>query len=753
MSRSGAAGAPWETPAGALQETVEDLRPDSRRRTLSGTSVSVTEVVLSQPTQSAPQATSDFGIAAVEEKVEVLNAGVRRTTRKSTVTSMHSLQAIREVPENSPASNSGDFGITLSSAEQTMRELQQLEQQVEVVARKEKENRLASIRYDVQAKGSTEPRRSSAPALLRAVTDARQTEGARKRERARTTIRHADANGGTINFAELAALAAVEDDTDDDEDDEDDDEAEKAKMEAARNARTRQHTVNHSGAAVATRDFEARRRFQTIGGNSLKPRGSISGPMNPFVSALNGGRRYTTYNTNKTSRELSEILKLVPLQKVKVVESLQEWDDDDDEKENASPEQLYEHAQGKSQAREKRLTFACMNLEQEQPLGDAEVEVVTAKKEWDDSDEEVNDKQFEESIIDKRETRRTLAMAEIMKDQVVADAEVEVVAEVVEWADADSDEDVNDKQFEEIVVNKRETRRTLAQVELMKDQVVPDVEVEVMEENQEWSGGVDLDDEDDHIPREKAAASAFQAREKRLTVAFDELQKELQLADAELAVTTEEKEWAADPDSDEDVDEKAAENQRERRNTANFSAREKRLTIAVEEMQKELIVADTELEVQTEFKEWDAGAESDEDVENVLDKRNTQAFEQREKRLTLAAGMLENEVMIGDAEMVVNKEAKEWADGGDSDEDIEGFDKLAKRASVSFSAREQRITMALMKLDQEGWVGNNEVMEKRLNEDDGIAYSRQEFLDYFGDEEGARRWDRSVQAGSVNGHS
>jgi len=455
---------------------------------------------------------------------------------------------------------------------------------------------------------------------------------------------------------------------------------------------------------------------------------------------------------------LSEILKLVPLQKLKVVESLEEWgegDDDNDDKENASPEKLYEHAQGKSQAREKRLTFACKALEQEQPLGDAEVEVVAAKKEWteDDSDEEVNDKQFEEGVINKRETRRTLAQGELMKDQVFADAEVEVVAETSEWADEDSEDDADHTKQAAEIHNAREKRLTIADTVLQLNQIVPDAEVELMEEDQEWTGGADVDDEDDGILREKAAASAFQAREKRLTVAADELQKEMQLADAELAVTTEEKEWAADLDSDEEVDEKAVEKQRERRNSACFNAREKRLTIAADELKKELIVADIELEVKTEFKEWGADAESDEDTEKVRDKRNTQAFELREKRLTLVAEMLESEAMLGDAEMIVNEEAKEWPGGGDSDEDTPAFEKLATRASVTFQAREQRITVALLKLEEEGWLGVDEVMEKRINSDDGIAYTKEDFLEYFGEEDGLRKWDSSPQASGENGYS
>jgi len=563
----------------------------------------------------------------------------------------------------------------------------------------------------VKVKAPFECRRNSAPGILLGASGATQTELARKRERAKTTIRFADQNGGAINFAELAKLAAEGDDEDEEEDDYDD-EAEREKIAAAQKARMRQHTVNYSGAGVASNAFEARRRFQTIGpgsANSLKPRGSISGPINPFASGLSVGRRHTTYGANKTSRELSEILKLVPLKKVKVIESLMEWDEeDDDDKERGSPVQLYEDAQRQSQAREKRLTFACMALEQEQAIGDAEVAVVEAQREWigDDSDEEVDNK-FEESVVNKRETRRTMAQVELMKDLAVADAEVEVVAETSEWAGADSDDDEDHTKQAAAMRDAREKRLTIAETVLQLDQVVPDAEVEVMEEAREWAGGGDIDDEEDGIQREKAAALAFQAREKRLTVAMDELQKEEQLADAELPVKTEEKEWGADLDSDEDLDDQTAEDQHERHSSATFNAREKRLTIAAEELAKETIVADLELEVKEEGKEWNFDAESDEDIDTVREKRNVQAFETREKRLTMATEMLDNEAILGDAEMVVKEEAKEWLVGGDSDEET-SFDKLATRASVSYQAREQRITMSELALKQEGLTGDAE---------------------------------------------
>eukprot|EP00427_Karlodinium_veneficum_P041071 CAMPEP_0169266768 /NCGR_PEP_ID=MMETSP1016-20121227/46652_1 /TAXON_ID=342587 /ORGANISM="Karlodinium micrum, Strain CCMP2283" /LENGTH=215 /DNA_ID=CAMNT_0009350853 /DNA_START=59 /DNA_END=703 /DNA_ORIENTATION=+ len=41
---------------------------------------------------------------------------------------------------------------------------------------------------------------------------------------------------------------------------------------------------------------------------------------------------------------------------------------------------------------------------------------------------------------------------------------------------------------------------------------------------------------------------------------------------------------------------------------------------------------------------------------------------------------------------------------------------------------------------------NQEVLEKRTNMDDGIDYTRREFIELFGDEEGLRRWEQSPKA-------
>ena len=96
--------------------------------------------------------------------------------------------------------------------------------------------------------------------------------------------------------------------------------------------------------------------------------------------------------------------------------------------------------------------------------------------------------------------------------------------------------------------------------------------------------------------------------------------------------------------------------------------------------------------VVTEPKEW-AGEEDSED-EKPIERHASRSFEAREKRLTVAAVNLqdlsEGDKIVGDHEVAVVQQQKEWKDGEESEEETHSPDRVAKRASESFQKRESR---------------------------------------------------------------
>merc|ERR1711937_857680 len=114
-------------------------------------------------------------------------------------------------------------------------------------------------------------------------------------------------------------------------------------------------------------------------------------------------------------------------------------------------------------------------------------------------------------------------------------------------------------------------------------------------------------------------------------------------------------------------------------------------------MEKEIITADVEIDVKAETKEWAADADSDEeDVPKQLQRRASQAYDAREKRLSFAAQQMEKEHMLGDGEVTVKEEHKEWDGGSDSEEEASPiFNQLARRASLNYQEREKRLSIAV----------------------------------------------------------
>ncbi|OLP92920.1 hypothetical protein AK812_SmicGene25230 [Symbiodinium microadriaticum] len=98
--------------------------------------------------------------------------------------------------------------------------------------------------------------------------------------------------------------------------------------------------------------------------------------------------------------------------------------------------------------------------------------------------------------------------------------------------------------------------------------------------------------------------------------------------------------------------------------------------------------ASTEHPVVSEPKEWAGADESDDD--KPIEKHASRSFEARERRLTVAAVNLQSDKILGDQEVTVVDQQKEWKDGEESDEEASP-DRVAKRASQSFQKRESRL--------------------------------------------------------------
>merc|ERR1712232_224425 len=72
-----------------------------------------------------------------------------------------------------------------------------------------------------------------------------------------------------------------------------------------------------------------------------------------------------------------------------------------------------------------------------------------------------------------------------------------------------------------------------------------------------------------------------------------------------------------------------------------FEMRERRLTVAAEELDKGLTIGDNDVEVINEGKEWCELGGDDDDEKNGTEKHEAEVFEMRERRLIVSAEMLE----------------------------------------------------------------------------------------------------------------
>mmetsp|Transcript_65174 Transcript_65174/g.172673 ORF Transcript_65174/g.172673 Transcript_65174/m.172673 type:complete len:177 (-) Transcript_65174:180-710(-) len=168
-------------------------------------------------------------------------------------------------------------------------------------------------------------------------------------------------------------------------------------------------------------------------------------------------------------------------------------------------------------------------------------------------------------------------------------------------------------------------------------------EVKVITRMTEWVGAQDSDDE----PNEAHERAVYQAREKRLSVAEEKLKIFPVLGDVEVDILPQKKEWQAVVDSDEDDSPK----RRNRHNSDMFDAREKRLAAGGKALSKENLIGDTDVVVLPECKEWDGLKEESDDEGGQLEGHATASFEAREKRLSVSEQILKDGAPVVDADI------------------------------------------------------------------------------------------------------
>jgi len=407
---------------------------------------------------------------------------------------------------------------------------------------------------------------------------------------------------------------------------------------------------------------------------------------------------------------------------VPVVTEDKEWAAADEADSDDGVDNIDEHATEIFKAREKRLSVSAEEIEKELVMGDTDVPVVTEDKEWAGVDQlhgmSWMDKEWADSdngvdhidehateTFQARERRLTVSAEEIDKQLAMGDADVPVVAEDKEWAgadEADSDDGVdNIDEHATKTFQAREKRLSVSAEEIEKELVMGDTDVPVVTENKEWAGADDADSDDGKCNADGHASEIFQAREKRLSLSTEELQKQQVIGDMDVPVVSQSKEWewagAEDVDDVDQFDHHASEI---------YKARERRLTICTEELEKEMVIGDVDVPIVSQGKEWAGDDEATEDNVEDPDLHPSTVFEARERRLTRGVEELEK-VVLGDVDVPLMSQSAEWA--GDEDVDDETPDNLDKHVIEVLEERERRWTRGAEELKKECVLGDKEV--------------------------------------------
>mmetsp|Transcript_51484 Transcript_51484/g.122437 ORF Transcript_51484/g.122437 Transcript_51484/m.122437 type:complete len:353 (+) Transcript_51484:101-1159(+) len=306
-------------------------------------------------------------------------------------------------------------------------------------------------------------------------------------------------------------------------------------------------------------------------------------------------------------------------------------------------------------------------------------------------------------------------------------SEVEVLPQCYEWeAGQDSDDDADEKEKEGVLQRHasqqfeiREKRLSAVTARLQNDISLGDVDIEVLHQQKEWAALADSDDEEWSAAAKHDAETAvvadheaevFAKRERRLTARSATLELAKVLGDAEVEVVALEKEWDADLADGLAADDSPG--HRQKHHTALFEVRERRLTATTDKLATDGALGDVDVEIVAQDKEWkcleDSDAEEDqegevpEQLQAQLQRRASASFEQRERRLSIAADVLQSDRSIGDAKVEVLVESQEWSGLADVGEDDNAAASTAAATSAVlaegheaelFQRRERRLTL------------------------------------------------------------
>lgn len=328
----------------------------------------------------------------------------------------------------------------------------------------------------------------------------------------------------------------------------------------------------------------------------------------------------------------------------------------------------------------------------------------------DDSDEETGPKQAERrasASFEAREHRLSLAEQVRKEQRPLADREVEVLPQQEEWTGHEDSEDEPEQVPQKLMERRasqtfeaRERRLSAAAVALKEQKQMGDCEVEVRKQSNEWAGAGSMHDSDDEqepeaTKFEKRASQSFMAREQRISLNAEALYCEAPIGDKDVEVIAHSKEWTGVQDSDDEQE--PSEQKMEKQASASYEARERRLTASAEVLSTQKQLGDQDVEVVTHSKEWEQHSDSEDEHEpeaRKFERQAESAFAAREQRLSLAADALREQLPLGDHEVKVVPEQKEWGGMQESDDEHEPHQRtLERRASESFSAREKRLSI------------------------------------------------------------
>lgn len=374
-----------------------------------------------------------------------------------------------------------------------------------------------------------------------------------------------------------------------------------------------------------------------------------------------GGKRLKGFSTSTAGISFAPSLSLLrqpwPLavvaavaakaKEVSVITEGKDWGvaEDSDEEEGPTMER---HHTGAFQRRESRLAscaYAMVGTTSEW-VGDAQVKVVVADKEFEfesgsDEDDEPKMEHHHTSAFQRRESRLASSYEEHsmvgQSSERLGKAQAKVVAVDKEFEfESDSDDDGAPKMEQHSKMERRETRLAESvEVEAKEDAVLGDFQVGVLAQTKEWHGGEDSEDENDEGPKMEHHHSAiFQRRESRLEASMDEKEDVLS-GDLQVGVVDQQKEWDGGIDSDDDKDGPVMENH----HTGAFQRRESRLVAAMDE-KEEGALGDMEVGVVAQQKDWAVGADSDDEDGHKMVQHHSVAFQRRESRIALSAEAL-----------------------------------------------------------------------------------------------------------------